>query len=252
MLDFIVNNKELAISILGVILTIFGWVTVFLLNLGQQKKLLKDTARIKIYEELYLLKNKIDKDGIELGVLLGKYSLPFLDMTFKMTTDPVNGNLLAINLWNEHLKKLGDKIYNFSQSYLKLLTHSEMWSGVMPQIKIAKEELFAKQLTDLSKKLNEYLGYLRDQQLKQYNPMLWDRSNIETKADKILDLFDEIGVGYIDDYLGLIHNRLASPVLGHKKIPRENFVNLDKLDKYYILTEQGLKEIVNKNPINKK
>lgn len=247
MIDFIINNKELSVSILGVVLTVIGWITVFCLNLRQQRKLLKDASQLKIYEELYLLKSEIDRDAIDLGVLLGKFSLPFLSMSFKINkSNQVEGNSGALDLWNEHLKKLGDSIYKFSQSSLKLWTHSEMWSGVMPQIQTAKEELFAKQLGNLSKELHGYLDYLRNQSLKQYNWGLWNQDEIKSKAEEISNLFDEIGVGYIDDYLGLIHNRLASPILGHKKKPRENFVNLDKLDKYYILTERGLKEIKNK------
>lgn len=45
----------------------------------------------------------------------------------------------------------------------------------------------------------------------------------------------------------IIFGWLLSHILGHEKTPRENFANLDKLDKYYILTKNGLKEMkVNK------
>jgi len=211
---------------------------------------LKDTASIKIYEELYSLKSEIDKKSEEFGLLLGKYSLPFLSMKFEMDKGVLaERNLKALDIWNGHLRKLGDGIFNFSQSYLNLWTHSDMWSSIMPEIKIAKEELFVVQLKNLSRKLHEYLDYLRERSLKQHNWTLWDKSEIEERAEDISNLFDQIGIGYIDDYLGLIHNRLASPILGHKKKPRENFANLEKLNKYYILTEKGLQEIINKKII---
>ena len=56
-------------------------------------------------------------------------------------------------------------------------------------------------------------------------------------------MFDKVAFGYVDDFMGLIHNELVAPIFGHHKKPRENVANLDKLKSYHILTKEGLKKI---------
>lgn len=63
---------------------------------------------------------------------------------------------------------------------------------------------------------------------------------------KLVGCFDEIAVGYVDDYLTLVHNELITPVIGYKKMLRENFANMDKQKIYFILTKDGVKEKINK------
>lgn len=134
--------------------------------------------------------------------------------------------------------------HGFVRSYLKLWTHSEMWIGAMPQLKTARNELFVTQLKKLTDSLYQHHRYLLDQSIKQFDWSLWDREEIEKKSEELHDKFDEIAIGYLDDYLGLIHNHLASPVLGYKKLPRENFANMEKLSSYHVLSEKGLKKII--------
>ena len=102
------------------------------------------------------------------------------------------------------------------------------------------------QFKKLTEELNKYKQFLMDQSIKEYFWTKWNREEIKRKAEEVKDLFDEIACGYLDDYIVLIHNHLIYPILKYKKIPRENFLNMGKLEKYYILTEYGLKEIVNK------
>lgn len=250
--DFLVRNKDLAtilLSLLGVVLTIVGWIAVFWLGLWQQKKQLQNTAKMKVYEELFSLKENIDSQSEGLSLLLGTYGLPFLNMSFeKNPSNIVDGNSKALKLWQDYLTKLSEATHNFTRAYLRLWVHSDMWVGTMPQIKVAKEELFTKQLRKLSDELYEHHRYLQNQSIQEFYWERWNKEEIEQKSEVIRSRFDEIAISYLDDYMGLIHNRLITPIFGHKKIPREGFANMDKLEKYYILTEEGLQEIVNKKP----
>lgn len=247
---FLERNKDLLtvlLAIAGVILTIIGWIAVFLLGLWQQKKQLKNTASMKVYEELYLLKKKLDERSSALGLQLGKYSLPFLTMSFeKNPSNLVEENSKALQYWFDYTHKMSENVFEFTGAYLELWNHSDMWISVIPQVQKAKKELFEVQLKELTNKLHEHQRYLQDQSVKQWNWKLWNKEEIEQKSEEMVNLFNAVAIGYVDDYLGLIHNRLVSPIFKHKKKPRENFANMDKLEKYYILTEEGLKEMKGK------
>lgn len=243
---FLSQNKDIisiGLNFLSVTLIILGWVAVFLLGLKQQRRQLQNNAKMKIYEELYNIKKELDEHNIGLGLKLNKFSLPFLEMSWEKGAD---ANLKALEHWRKYLSGLSEDNYNFSKIYLKLWNHSDMWISAIPELKKAKKELFEKQLNNLSRKINEHHMYLQDLSIKQFYWNLWDRREIEEKHEAVSNLFNLVACGYVDDYLALIHNRLVSPILGYKKELRENFANLDKFEKYYILTEKGLKEIVNK------
>lgn len=246
-LDFIRNNKDIVdslIIVVGWVLVIIGWFAAFLLGLRQQKKMLQSQGRIKVYEELFMKKKAIDDVCITLRLLLGKHALPFLDMSLvdKKIGGP-NGKLEAQHHWSAYLAKLIQGISKFTEAYLSLWNYSDMWIGVMPKIKKAKIELFENQLKQLTQELNEHQRYLQDIAVKQFDWTLWNRSEIEERCEKIEDKFDSIAIGLMDDYMGLVHNRLVSPIFGYKKSPRETFKKIDKLEKYFILTEDGLSEI---------
>ncbi len=234
------EEYEILIDFIQIILIMVGWIIVFWLGLCQQKKQLKSNLNMKIYEELYQIKKEFDKSCIDLGLSLGKFSLPFLEMKQCKT------NLKSLEKWRDHSSLLTENIYNFSQIYIKLWNHSDMWIAVFPKLKKAKKELFEVQLNDLTKKLHDYNNFLTKKQIEQFNWKLWKKEEIEEKADEISKLFDKIACGYVDDYLTLIHNELITPVIGYKKILRENFANMDKQEKYSILTKDGVKEKINK------
>jgi len=197
---------------------------------------------MKVYEELYKLHRDLDKQILSLS--LGKFSLPFLAMSFEIDLISSEANLKALQHWEKYNSELNENISNFVSSYLKLWNRSDMWMGVMPQIKLAKEELFEVQLKNLTDKLYEYQKFIRSHSMKEFYWKKWDKTGIEDKAEEIRTLFDQIAVGYLDDFMVLIHNRLITPILKYKKEPRENFRNLDKLGSYFILTENGLKKIL--------
>lgn len=213
MWEFLIKN-----NILSVIITVIGWVVVFILGMKQQKKHLRNTAKMKIYEEFCLLKKEIDKANIDLSIMLGKYGLPFLDMSFKKDkNNPIQANSNALTVWQTYVSKLGNMNSNFTETYLKLWNHSEAWIGLIPQLKIAKKELFEIQLHSLSNELSKHIQYLQNQSMEEFYWEKWSKEEIENKSDEVRNKFDEIACGYIDDYISLIHNRLISPIFGYKK-----------------------------------
>jgi len=236
-------DKESIFNLLGIVLIIAGWLIVS----WQQRKDLKNSAQMKIYEDFYQIKKDIDESVVNLGLKLSKFHLPFLEMSFredKLT--PIDKNVKDIQLWTKHVDEISQEIYKFTERYIDLWDYSEVWIGAIPNLKKAKKELFEVQLKDLVNKMYEHHSYLRNQSIQQFDWKLWNRKEIEGKAEETSDLFNKVACGYIEDYFVLIHNKLVSPILGYRKIHRENFNKIDKVDSYFILTENGLKKITNK------
>jgi len=224
-----------------VLIIIIGWRVVS----WQQRKNLANGARMKIYENFYLVKNQLDKSFINLGLKLNKFQLPFLEMSFSDNAlTSAEKKLKDLEIWRKHVNATAREIYKFNNRYSALWALSETWIGAFPNLKKAKKELFDIQLADLTKKLYEYHEYLQSQPSKQFDWQLWKKMEIESATEDVGNLFNKIAVGYIEDYFVLIHNELVYPILGHKKTHRENFANMDKLKSYSILTESGLKEII--------
>jgi hypothetical protein len=244
MYDWFIQNKDFLTS-LGVVvslfLTMFSWPIVFYFGIKQQREQIRSNAKMKIYEELSALKKEIDEIGVDLSILLSEKSLPFLEMGWEK--NPVTEKLNALKVWQDHVKKIGDKIHEFVGAYRKLWTHSEMWIGAMPQLKKAKDGLFVVQLGKLTRELYAHNLYLMGQSGKEFDWKKWDGIQIEKDCRVMRDRFDEIAVCYMDDYLGLIHNRLSTPIFGYKRKPRDT-ADMDKVEKCLILTEHGLKEMV--------
>jgi len=241
--DIIKNNLPIII-LLGV--SVLGWFVVHQLGVYQQRQQLKNEARLRVYSELYSFKKKVDEDTTTLGLAL-KNSTVLLLMSFenKRDGDKSTNNLKALDLWRKHVSDLSEASSSFTNSYIDLWLHAEMWIGILPQLKVAHKELFENQLKQLQGRLHQYINYLQNQSIKEFYWDKWDKDEITKRSEEIRDVFDEIASGYIDDYMVLIHNRLVSPIFGYKKQPRENFANMRKVKEYFILTEDGLKYIKN-------
>ena len=245
-LQFVENSNPNVLMTLTLAASVVGWFVVSGLGLRQQKQQLRNEAQMKVYEELYSLKKNIDKQGIILGLAL-RHNLPFLEMSFKSRNpNKVEGNSQALSIWLDYVSGLSGAIYEFYIAYQKRWADSEMWIAVMPQLNTAMNELFEVHLNNLSKELSEHMSYLQKQSTGEWYWEKWNRGEIERKAKEISDLFNELAIGFIDDYMGLIHNRLVASIFGYRKKPRETFANLDKVASYRILTEQGEKEVISK------
>ena len=82
-LNWISENESIvfiALNMITLFLVVVGWFAVFFLGLRQNKKLMKNRAQMKIYEELYELRKDIDEKNIDLGMLLTSVNLLFLKM----------------------------------------------------------------------------------------------------------------------------------------------------------------------------
>jgi len=230
------------IEIITIVLIILGWFVVFWLGLRQQNNLLKNNAKMKVYEELYELKKSIDEISINLGLLFNPYSIPFLSMKYVDKSLPASQkNFKALEFWREYLDKISKQTYTFTGAYLKLWNHIDMWIGVMPELKKAKKEFFEVHLKALTDDLHKHHSYLQNLSLENYNWEQWNQEDIKQKSQEISEKFDKIAIAYLDDLIVEIHNSLVSPILGHKKIQRENFANMPR--KYKILTKKGIKEV---------
>jgi len=237
-----VENSQIIFNFVNVILIIVGWLAVFWFSLKQQKEQLKNNTKLKVYEELYDFKKELDEKSNDLGILLNPFSIPFLDMEYvDRTIPPSQRNFQALKFWNKYLRKLSERTSAFVGAYLKFWIHCEMWIGVIPKLKKAKKELFEIQLSQLTNKLYKHHQYLQNLQIQNYWWEKWDREDIKRRTEKISEEFDQIAIGYVDDFMVEIHNILISSLIGYKKITRENFKNLPK--NYKVLTQDGIKEI---------
>lgn len=221
-------------GLLTVLLTISGWFSVFWLGLSQQRRQLKDNAKMKIYKELWAFRKRVDGEGTKLGVLLSRFPLPFLQMKYE-TSD-------ALRHWFDYLAEISKEHYSFTSNYLKLWVHIEMWISIMPELKTAKTLLFS-ELEKLTKKLYDHHRYLQHLPVANYDWRTWNKEGIERKTDYLGEEFDKI-VCYLDDFMVLVHNILIAPIVGYEKNPREtiDFSRIKKPIQYKILTKKGFIE----------
>ena len=224
------------------LITIVGWFLIFLLNSYGEQKNLKNKAKMKIYEELYNYKKNLDEVVLKLGLLFNPYCIPFLEMEYADKSIPSNKiNLKALEIWRKYLEDLSQNTYLFVGAYIKLWTHFKMWISAMPELLNMYKEFFEVQLQELTKHLNAHHKYLQDLSIKNLYWETWNKEEIREKSEELAKEFDQIAVGYLDDFMVEIHNCLIGPILENKIIPRTDFKNLP--ERYKILTKDGIKEI---------
>jgi hypothetical protein len=227
---------------ISILLTIIGWFAIFYFNIRQQRKQIQSNAKMKIYEELYNLKKEIDDKEKYLSFLLSPFSAPFLEMEYadrSITSGKIN--LKALEIWGKYLEKLRKETFSFNRAYLKLWVHFKMWICIMPDLKKMYKELFEIQLTQLTNNLYEYHKYLQSISIKNLYWETWDKEEIKERSKKIQDEFDQIAVGYLDDFMIEINNSLLSPIFKNKSVLREDFKNFP--ERYKVLTKNGIQEI---------
>lgn len=240
--NWISENIGIVFGFAGMIMT---WWIVHWLNLKQQKELLRNNVKMKVYGELYELKKSIDEQGMNTGLLFSSFPIKLLEMKnihiTKVVSDSVEKNLKSLEIWNKYVLDISQESYKFSNAYLKFWNHVEMWISIMPKLKQGKKELFEIQFKKLMDNLYEHENYLRDLPVKNYKWEGWDKKDIENKSNRVNEEFNKIAVGYLDDFMVEIHNCLIGPIFEYKKRHRENFKNMPT--KYEILTKDGIKKI---------
>ncbi|MCK9573639.1 MAG: hypothetical protein M0R20_04500 [Candidatus Omnitrophica bacterium] len=227
---------------ISILLTIIGWFAVFYFNIRQQEKQIQLNAKMKVYEELCNLKKEVDDKGRDLNFLLNPFSAPFLEMEYAdRSIKQKQINLKALEIWGKYLEKLSKGTFSFVRAYLELWVHFKRWICIMPDLKKMYKELFEVQFTQLTDNLYDYHKYLQSIQIKNFYWETWDKEEIKKRSKKIQDEFDQIAVGYLDDFMIEINNSLLSPIFKSKSVLREDFKNLP--ERYKILTKDGIQEI---------
>lgn len=225
-----------------VIVTVLGWGIISYLNSFQDRKNLRDSARLKIYQELYELKKEVDDAMSDLSIALMSFSLPFTQMKWSENptfTTVVEGKN-ALQIWNEYVFGLSEKSSRFSDAHLKFYTQFNAWTAVMPSLLLPRDILFH-EVGEASKMISAHHYYLLPLNREELDWKQWDHAELTDRADQIHDYFNRRVIPFMTDFMDLVHNELAAPVLGNKKVPREDY-NYRKRTHAEILTKKGIKE----------
>lgn len=242
-IEIIKNQPEVYIPLLGTVsATIIGWIVIYLLNLREQRRNLRNKVKLQVYEELSNAKKDLGESRVDLGLSLSSYSLPFLRMKWA-ERERQNGNQAEIPniIFTNHTRKLSEEIHQFSLSYRKMWERTDTWLGVIPELKLAYRTLIS-ELNALSDRLSEHQSYLQNLPIDEHDWTEWNKEEIKSKADEAQKDFDRT-TAYIDDFMTLAHNELLRPILGQEKSLRENF-NIQEKQTFTVLTKKGLKQKV--------
>lgn len=246
LIDSVKTEFELLLNIIDdhqgfllVVLTVIGWLAVFWLGLRQQRKLLQDQAKMEVYKELSILKQSLDNIfSIDLAVF-AEHTATFVFIEMDGAEKNIYTNprfSKPYEYWLDYTSKLGEKISRFSEEYLKFMIRVETWISIMPELKSSKGILF-NELNILNNKLWEHQRYLQSLDTTKWRT--W-KEDVIKKANEIGDEIT-VNVGYLDDFMGLIHNELLSSIFGHP-IEARNLSHLNKEVVYKALTKNGIVE----------
>ena len=155
-LNWVLENENIVFNMITMFLIIVGWFAIFFLGLRQNKKLMKNKAQMKIYEELCELRKIVDERNIDLGVLLSPISLPFVKMKNIKYYPDFNS---PYEVWNDYLRNLAKEVSLFINAYRKLWIHVEMWVGIMQELEEMKKIYFEEFLGNLTDELYKHHDY---------------------------------------------------------------------------------------------
>lgn len=223
------------------ILTVVGWVAVFLVAIQVSKIQLRNNARLEIYKELHELKTNVDDSSVKLGLLLSKYSLPFREMEWAERGIQLNDGKTATDIWFEQNRALIDANTAFFQSYQRFLQSTTKWISLTPSLRSSRN-ILAAELDGLSRDIWAYIQFHMSQPTNEHNWRMWDRNKIEDEVEKIQTQFNKVASGFLNDYMDLIHDELVRPIFNVKNIPREDFNYVTPVEAE-TLTREGIKVI---------
>jgi len=220
------------------LLTVLGWIAVLVTGVYLHRKQVRDTAKMKVYEEISSLKETLDEMFIYLTAELNTgLSIVFQSM------DSVEKGVCydtrfkyPYEYWHEHTGALDDKINAFNDHYHKFWIYTDTWMSVMPELERSKKILNSK-ISEVENKLRAYRRSLFKLDVTKWKE--WKDDVI--KQEKCMGEEVMKVVGYLDDFIGLVHNRLISPSFGYKRRERD-LSHLKKEVTYSVLTEKGIEE----------
>lgn len=237
-----------AINIILICLTIIGWLAAFWFGIKQQRLNIKDSAKLKVYEDLSKKYEEFQNSAIELttkfligfpmSLIESERDMPKRLLQLKKITDSqkiflaeIEGKQKAFKRANDYVTEVREVEQLFSKSFLEFWKLFETWSALTPSLKNALRVLVS-EYTTLSKRIHDHIFFLIT--LDKYNSEKWNKSDIDSRNKQIWEDTNEFSV-YVVDFMALIHNELVTPLLGHTKEIRRT-----RDPKLKVLTKGGL------------
>lgn len=200
------EKYNLVFQIIAVVLIIIGWFAVFWFNLRQQRKQLKDDAKMKIYNELWSLRKYLQESLSKSSAIIQSKPFILMDSTAilgsvtKNEQDIRKGEGDAWRHWSEYLADLSSKNNNFNEIYLDFWRSIEMWIHIMPELEIAKDILFS-EYSILNEKISKYYSFLQSLNVQKWRE--WNQKEIDEKSTSVWGEIMNISC-YTEDMMGLI------------------------------------------------
>src|SRR3989339_718365 len=224
------------------LVTVLGWWTVFLLGIWAAKIQQRNSARLEIFKDLNKLKSEIDKSSIDLGVLLSKFSLPFLTMEWaEKGSIGLGEGKRPGELWLENNRKILDALSLFEEKNQNFLNAANTWISIMPRLKTSRN-ILAAEFSGLSRTLWAYVQFHMSQTTNEYDWKKWDRKQIEAETERVRAEFNKVAIGFLNDFMDLLHDELIRPIFAINKVRREDFNYVQPMEAE-TLTEKGIKVI---------
>lgn len=231
-------NTDQKLQLLNSLLIILGWFAVFWFGIRQQRINTTDTAKLKVYEDIWKQRSTL-QDSLNQLLVQIQSGPPFVQMESatilgNVTKDPQHisqGQQDALGRLNNYLDVFQNAQFTFSKQFLDFWRSLEMWMHVMSKLETAVKTLSSEYST-VQDKINNLALFVIS--LDRWNWRAWDRVIIKQKYDNVWqDLFN-LGL-YIEDLMGLVHNELVSSMFGYTidyRKPNDS--------RYKILTKEGL------------
>lgn len=230
-------------DLIQIILTILGWFAIFYFGLRQQRINTKEAAKLKVYEEFWRSRNKLQDSFNELSTLFLS-GPPFILMESTSILGNVTKDLAhiqkgqqdALEYLNKYLNSVQEANTNFSNQFLEFWRSLEMWLHVMPELETAVRTLTS-EYTIINEKVSKLVSYLIS--LDRWNWSSWNRKDLEERRLFVWEELNNLNC-YSEDMMGLIHNELVTPMFGYSKEVRK-----PQDSRYKVLTRTGLVVIKN-------
>lgn len=213
-------STDQILQLLNSLLMMLGWLAAFLFGLRQQRINTKDSAKLKIYEDIWrqlsILQNSLTQLSTQIHSgppFILMESAAILGNATKNQQHIWQGQQDALKYLNDYLGILQNAQIAFVNQFLDFWRSLEMWMHVMPELETAIRTLTSEYslIQDKTNKLVLFLICLDRWQWEK-----WDRTTIKQKSDNVWqDLFDLSA--YAEDLMGLIHNELISPMFKYAK-----------------------------------
>lgn len=218
------------------LLTIVGWVIVNSLGLKTQRILIRDNAGLKIYEEL--AKNY---KGLQSAAAQLQARLTVSTRLQKLLKQ--GAGALSIDTLDRHYQdQRNDFVHvrqDFHDHFFRFIAVVDIWSSQIFEMSSAYKNLLAEH-QKFSKLLQRFESTINSIDIHDIEH--WDQNKFQEQQSQTA-LCSMIFLLYLQDFMGLVHNELAAPLLGRDKPPR----SLSESE-FPVLTKWGIAEPAHPSP----